>query len=269
MTWISSCRKERYLTHANYFKAERFKSKDLAPMFLPDSYVRTRRLYDLMQSHHGKLSVEVMQGLLQDHDNHPSSICCHQDPHNPMPLGKMMKTLVSIISRPKSKRHLLHTALHAKMNTWNTHCRLYKMPDLNEEIIAFLKSYGASLVGFADLKEIDTEARENFPYGIIIAVVLDPKVVSDIKIGPTAAYYAEYKKVNTLLDELAQQMVLFLIKKGFKAKDAPPPLKKIRPTSPPNCLIRPLLPGQGWGGLVKALCWLPGSTALRSGWCRY
>ena len=93
--------------------------------------------------------------------------------------------------------------------------------NLNDEITTFIKSHGASLVGFADLKEIDTEARDNFPYGIIIAVALDPKVVSDIKIGPTAAYYAEYKKVNILLDELAQQMVLFFIKKGFKAKIRP------------------------------------------------
>jgi epoxyqueuosine reductase len=95
------------------------------------------------------------------------------------------------------------------------------MPNLNDEITAFLKPQGASLVGFADLKEIDPESRDNFPYGIIIGVALDPSVVSDIKIGPTVAYRAEYKKVNVLLDELAQQMVLFLIKKGFKAKIRP------------------------------------------------
>ena len=95
------------------------------------------------------------------------------------------------------------------------------MPGLNEEITAFLKSQGASLVGFADLKEIEAAARDNFPYGISIAVALDPKVVSDIKIGPTAAYRAEYKKVNVLLDELGQQMVLFLIKKSYKAKLRP------------------------------------------------
>jgi epoxyqueuosine reductase len=95
------------------------------------------------------------------------------------------------------------------------------MPNLNEEITDFLKPPGASLVGFADLKEIDAAARDNFPYGICIAVALNPKVISGIKIGPTAAYRAEYKKVNALLDELAQQMVLFLLKKGYKAKLRP------------------------------------------------
>jgi len=95
------------------------------------------------------------------------------------------------------------------------------MTNLNEELTSFLKSKGASLVCFADLKEIDKEARDNFPYGISIAVALDPKVISGIKIGPTAEYYAEYKKINVLLDELGQQAVLFLLKKGYKAKVRP------------------------------------------------
>ncbi len=95
------------------------------------------------------------------------------------------------------------------------------MPDLNDGITAFLKAQGANLVGFADLNEIDAAARDNYPYGISIGVALDPEVVADIKIGPTAAYRSEYKKVNTLLDELGQQTVLFLIEKGYQAKMRP------------------------------------------------
>jgi epoxyqueuosine reductase len=95
------------------------------------------------------------------------------------------------------------------------------MPNFNDEITAFLTPLGASVVAFADLKEIEAEACDNFPYGISIGVALDPKVVADIRIGPTREYYAEYKKVNVLLDELAQQTVLFLLKKGFKAKMRP------------------------------------------------
>jgi epoxyqueuosine reductase len=95
------------------------------------------------------------------------------------------------------------------------------MSNLNDEITAFLTTLGASMVAFADLKEIEAEARDNFPYGISIGVALDPKVVADIRIGPTAAYYAEYKKVNILLDELAQQTVLWVLQKGFKAKMRP------------------------------------------------
>ena len=91
-------------THANCFKAERFKCSDLAPQYLPDSYIRTARLYQLMDSQHGSLTVDVMKQLLQDHNNHPNSICRHPDPRNPLPIGRMMKTLVSLISCPKVKK---------------------------------------------------------------------------------------------------------------------------------------------------------------------
>jgi epoxyqueuosine reductase len=95
------------------------------------------------------------------------------------------------------------------------------IPDLNDELTEYLTSLGASVVAFADLKELDAEMRDNLPYGISIGVALDPKVVSGIRVGPTHEYYAEYKKVNALLDELGQQTVLFMLKKGYKAKTRP------------------------------------------------
>jgi epoxyqueuosine reductase len=92
------------------------------------------------------------------------------------------------------------------------------MPTLNEELSDLLKSHGASLVGFANLKEIDSEARDSFPFGISIAIALDPKIMSDIKDGPTAAYYHEYKRLNALLDDLGQKTAQFLKKKGYRAQ---------------------------------------------------
>jgi isopenicillin-N N-acyltransferase-like protein len=91
-------------THANCFQAERFRSSDLAPQYLPDSYIRAERLYRLMDNHHGILSVDVMKQLLQDHNNHPNSVCRHPDPRNPLPIGRMMKTLVSLINCPKERK---------------------------------------------------------------------------------------------------------------------------------------------------------------------
>jgi isopenicillin-N N-acyltransferase-like protein len=91
-------------THANCFKTERFKSADLAPLYLPDSYVRAERLYQLMGNQYGNLSVNVMKQLLQDHNNHPNSICRHPDPRNPLPMGRMMKTLVSLINCTKERK---------------------------------------------------------------------------------------------------------------------------------------------------------------------
>jgi epoxyqueuosine reductase QueG len=95
------------------------------------------------------------------------------------------------------------------------------MPALNDELISFLKSQGASLVGFADLSEIDVDARDGFPFGISIAIALDPQVMLAVKEGPTAAYYAEYKRLNSLLNDLGQKTVQFLTDKGYKAKARP------------------------------------------------
>jgi isopenicillin-N N-acyltransferase-like protein len=95
------------LTHANCFKADRFKSADLAPLISPDSYIRSQRLFQLMENHHGRLSVDVMKQLLQDHNNYPNSICRHPNPRNPLPIGRMMKTLVSLIGCPRERKAYL------------------------------------------------------------------------------------------------------------------------------------------------------------------
>jgi isopenicillin-N N-acyltransferase like protein len=92
------------ITHANYFKTERFKGADMAPVLLPDSYIRCLRLFQLMEKQRGKLSVDVMQQLLHDHNNYPDSICRHPNPRAPLPLGRMMKTLLSLISCPKERK---------------------------------------------------------------------------------------------------------------------------------------------------------------------
>jgi epoxyqueuosine reductase len=95
------------------------------------------------------------------------------------------------------------------------------MPNLSDELKTFLISHGASLVGFADLREIDSAARDGFPNGISIAIALDPRIMSGIKEGPTAAYYAEYKRLNENLDNLGQLTAQWLIDKGYKAKARP------------------------------------------------
>ncbi len=92
------------LTHANHFKAERFRPDDLAPLYWPDSFLRSQRLFQLLRSRHGSLSVDVIKQLLADHNNHPNSVCRHPDPDNPLPMARGMKTLVSIISCPGKQK---------------------------------------------------------------------------------------------------------------------------------------------------------------------
>jgi isopenicillin-N N-acyltransferase-like protein len=95
---------EGILAHANCYKTARFRSADLAPVYVPDSYIRCQRLFELMKNHRGRLSVDIMKQLLQDHNNHPNSICRHPDPRAPLPMGRMMKTLISIIGCPKERK---------------------------------------------------------------------------------------------------------------------------------------------------------------------
>src|SRR4030043_133492 len=92
------------------------------------------------------------------------------------------------------------------------------MPKLDEELLSFLKSNGTSLAAFADLSKIDSAAREGFPIGISIAIALDPRIMSGIKAGPTAAYVGECQRADNLLDVLGQATARFLEQKGHKAK---------------------------------------------------
>ncbi|UCD09455.1 MAG: hypothetical protein JSU79_02090, partial [Dehalococcoidales bacterium] len=91
------------LTHSNHFKAERFKSTDIAAELAPDTYIRANRLYRLMEEYYGDITVDVMKQLMQDHGNYPNSICRHRDKNAPFPLGQIIKTLISIINVPEEK----------------------------------------------------------------------------------------------------------------------------------------------------------------------
>ena len=91
------------------------------------------------------------------------------------------------------------------------------MPFLDDELFSFLKSNDASLVGFADLKEIDVESRDGFPIGISIAVALDPQIIAGIQDGPNPAYFKEYQRANRLLDEIGRKAAKFLKEKGYQA----------------------------------------------------
>jgi epoxyqueuosine reductase len=92
------------------------------------------------------------------------------------------------------------------------------MPTLNDEISSFLLLNGASLVGFANLHEIDTGARDGSPFGISIAIALNPKIMAGIREGPTRAYYDEYNSVNYKLDKLGEATAAWLQDKGYQAQ---------------------------------------------------
>jgi len=92
------------LTHANHYKTERFKNADLASVIIPDSYIRSYRLARMMEENLNNLSVDTIKKFLQDHNNYPNSICRHPDPKAVLPIGKMMKTLLSVINSPRERK---------------------------------------------------------------------------------------------------------------------------------------------------------------------
>jgi epoxyqueuosine reductase len=139
------------------------------------------------------------------------------------------------------------------------------MPTLNEELAEYLKSRGASLVGFADLKEINPGSRDGFPYGISIAIALNPQIISEIKQGPTAAYYQEYKRLNEILDNLGQLTARRLTEKGYKARARPATFEEDKPNLTARLPHKTVATraGMGWIGKCALLVTKKYGSAIR------
>jgi epoxyqueuosine reductase QueG len=90
--------------------------------------------------------------------------------------------------------------------------------DFSNELQAFLKSKGASIIGFANLKEIPSHHRGGFPVGVSIGVALSPKIISEIIEGPTNLYVEECLRLDVVLDRIGQATVDFLTSYGYEAK---------------------------------------------------
>ncbi|WP_010250943.1 GNAT family N-acetyltransferase [Acetivibrio cellulolyticus] len=91
------------------------------------------------------------------------------------------------------------------------------MYNLSERLKTELTKMGASLVGFADLRDLPENQRDGFNYGISIAVALDPAIINGLGNGPTKEYYDEYKRINSLLDSLDIKAGEIIKDGGFNA----------------------------------------------------
>lgn len=87
----------------------------------------------------------------------------------------------------------------------------------DNELKRYLKSIGASLVGFADLTEVNSLITNSMQYGIAIAVKMQGETIERINDGPTEEYFNEYKRINKSLDEIVISCVKYIEDRGYKA----------------------------------------------------
>jgi epoxyqueuosine reductase len=81
--------------------------------------------------------------------------------------------------------------------------------------------WGASLVGFADLRGVVPPPFSRWPNAVSIALALDRGVMAGLQDGPTPEYYEEYKRVNCLLNEIAAKSADYIFSLGYDAEAFP------------------------------------------------
>jgi epoxyqueuosine reductase len=129
-----------------------------------------------------------------------------------------------------------------------------------------LLSKGAALVGFADMSEVASPARNDLPRAVSIAVALDPDVAASIKNGPHQAYYREYARANALLAELSRTAAAFLQRCGFRAVTLDPTTEKFDTKNLSAGLshkIAATRSGLGWIGKNALVVTRPFGSAVR------
>lgn len=89
--------------------------------------------------------------------------------------------------------------------------------ELTERTRVFISSLGADLVGFADLSRFPKDRCSNMPYGISIAIAIDPVFARQVLKAPTMEYYNEYERLNAKLDQIALAVQHLLVDHGYAA----------------------------------------------------
>jgi len=136
---------------------------------------------------------------------------------------------------------------------------------LNEDIIELLKKEGCGMVGFADLRGLPKEARQNFDFGIAILLPLSKDAMYENKNGSPQRYYDEYLEINRRLPELASMAADLLVKKGYKALPMPQSAvvsdEDFRTVLPHKTVAT--LAGMGWIGKCATLVTEEYGSAVR------
>lgn len=79
------------LFHANHYETDKYKERDLAGTYIPDSFGRADRLRQIVSDSFGNITVNQIMGFLSDHHNYPNSICSHVDDTKPPEMASESK----------------------------------------------------------------------------------------------------------------------------------------------------------------------------------
>ena len=88
-------------------------------------------------------------------------------------------------------------------------------------LAAWMESQRISLWGIADLRGFSTPTDENdqqLPVAVSFAIPMNPQIMAGIQDGPNSEYADEYKRVNSLINELAMELALGIRSRGFQSR---------------------------------------------------
>ncbi len=93
-----------------------------------------------------------------------------------------------------------------------------------DELAGFLEGAGVAQWGVAACPDEPWPHAPPLPRAVSIGIALTPAIIGSVEHGPTAAYFAEYRRVNAALTAAAQSLAAFLEERGAVAEALPPTL---------------------------------------------
>jgi len=89
----------------------------------------------------------------------------------------------------------------------------------SNELKKSILDLGADLVGFCNVENLIPEEWQNMPFAISVGIALNKEIIAGIASGPTLEYYAEYRRVNSVLNDLGARIAQHLRQLGHTARN--------------------------------------------------